>query len=220
MVVHPGNNAITLYCPKESGMAAEIDMLTLEELTELVALRTQMDTLQQRYNALTAKLRQSGTTMPDYSSDTQPSPTVPATPAPAAPVTPVAAAPAPVAAAPVPVAPAAPTAVPVAPTPVAPAPVPPTPVATVIPRPTAPQPTPAVAAPPSPGAPTEKRTITERCITILKSVENGLTFEQIYAKLGADGHPLPPERPKLKVRAILQKKSDIFSVEKGTYALH
>lgn len=206
-------------------MAAEIDMLTLEELTELVALRTQMDTLQQRYNALTAKLRQSGTTMPDYSSDTQPSPIAPATPAaatpaPAAPVTPAAAAPAPVAAAPVPVAPAAPTAVPVAPTPVCPAPVPPTPVATVIPRPTAPQPTPAVAAPPSPGAPTEKRTITARCITILTGLEDGLTFEQIYAKLSSDGHPLPPERPKLKVRAILQKKSDIFSVEKGSYALH
>ena len=184
-------------------MAAEIDMLTLEELTELVALRTQMDTLQQRYNALTAKLRQSGTTMPDYSSDTQPSPIAPATPA----------APAPVAAAPVPVAPAAPTAV-------CPAPVPPTPVATVIPRPTAPQPTPAVAAPPSPGAPTEKRTITARCITILTGLEDGLTFEQIYAKLSSDGHPLPPERPKLKVRAILQKKSDIFSVEKGSYALH
>ena len=210
-------------------MAAEIDMLTLEELTELVALRTQMDTLQQRYNALTAKLRQSGTTMPDYSSDTQPSPIVPATVAPAA------TAPAPVNPAPLPVTPAAPAPIPVAPVaapprPVAPAaaapaPVAPAPIATVIPRPSAsqpplaarPLPTPAAAVP---AVPVEKRTITERCIAILTSVENGLTFEKIYAKLGTDGHPLPPERPKLKVRAILQKKSDIFSVEKGTYALH
>ena len=201
-------------------MASEIDMLTLEELTELVALRTQMDTLQTRYNALTNKLRQSGTTMPDYSTDE------------AAAAPPPLAAPAPVVAptlAPTPTPVAAPVAAPV-PAPV-PAPVmapaaPPKPaprsVLSAMPAAARTPPAP-VAVPPAPlpvAAPAAgKLTITERCTAILAGTEAGLTFEQIYTALQADGHPMPPERPKLKVRAILQKKSEIFAVNKGTYLL-
>ena len=53
-------------------MSDPIDMLSTEELTELVELRKQMETIQARYNELVGKLRGTGTTMP------APDPVVPA----------------------------------------------------------------------------------------------------------------------------------------------
>lgn len=54
----------------------------------------------------------------------------------------------------------------------------------------------------------------ERIITILLSAGKPLSFEKVYELLEADGHPMPSDKPKLKVRQTLYNK-DHFDVEKG-----
>ncbi len=185
-------------------MSEPIDMLSVEELAELVELRREMERIQGRYNALVSKLRGTGTTMPSVD------PVVAAAVAPKA----VSSAAAAVAPPPTPAPAPAPAAAPgPAPTPVAPKTAPAS--APSAPAPAAP---PKVAVP-APSSSDDKVTVSDRCRTILAAApEAGLSFEQIYTALEGDGHPMPESKPKLQVRAILQKNDD-FEVVRGLYKL-
>lgn len=180
-------------------MADTIDMLSVEELTELLELRAKMDEIQARYNELTDRLRASGTTIlsskPDFTKAKDALDAAEAATTPAAPSMP----------------PKLPSP---APAPAAPAPKPPDGASAKPPPVPGPAPTPAAT-----GKKENKATLTDRCVKILKDEGKGMTFDQVYAKLETDGYPMPEDKPKLRIRAVLQNKTDVFAAARGEFTL-